>query len=61
MNYHRFLLTTMQREDPAVKKSLTLLSYRSNLYLLNLIKAFLLNLLSGGTNFDKATLSWGEF
>lgn len=45
----------------AVKKSLTLSSYRSNLYLSILIKTFLLNLLSGGTNFDKATLSWGEF
>lgn len=43
------------------KKRLTLLSYRSNLYLSILIMTFLLNLLSGGTNFDKANLSWGEF
>ena len=43
------------------KKRLTLVSYRSNLYLFILIKTFLLNLLSGGTIFDKAILSWGEF
>ena len=43
------------------KKRLTLLSDRSNLYLFNFIEAFMLNLLSGGTIFDKATLSWGEF
>jgi hypothetical protein len=43
------------------KIGLTAKCYRSNLYLSNFNKDLLLNLLSGGTNSDKAILSWGEF